>query len=95
MNEKECMELIDQGESAYGLLFDADPKIIKRFEKTTTNLVKILEDTRKHFPDACYYTASGGLHLMIGSDHNDKGWPQPHLVAVGADPRLVVGDGDF
>jgi hypothetical protein len=95
MNEKECIEEIENGETAYGLLYDVDPKIIKKFEKITKDLVKLLKETKKHFPDACYYTASGGLNLMIGADHNDEGWPQPELIAASAEPELIIGDGDF
>lgn len=97
MTEKECLEVINSGqESAYGLLTDADPNLAKRFNRACTTLKKILDDTRKHFPDAEYYTASGGLNLLLGSPHSTGDLsPQTELVAIGATNGLIIGDGDF
>jgi len=98
MTEQECLEIIHNGEvDAYDLLFEADPNLIKRFNRTCNTMKKLLDDVQKHFPDACYYTASGGFHLMLGNSHaSDVGCTsQRELVAIGASNGLSVGDGDF
>lgn len=96
MHETEVLRQINEfGESAFGLLYDADPKLVKRFEKLDAELVKLLADVQKHFPDAQYYTASGGFNLLLGSpqssDRRQSG--QPDLVALSG--RTQIGDGDF
>ena len=59
-------------------------------------MIKFLEDVQKHFPDAQYYTASGGFNLMLGASHDCtdrrlKG--QQELIALTG--NASVGDGDF
>lgn len=96
MDETEVLRQINEfGESAYGLLLDADPKLVKRFEKLDAELVKLLADVRKHFPDAQYYTASGGFNLLLGSPQtaDRMQYGQPELVALQG--RARIGDGDF
>jgi hypothetical protein len=96
MNEKECLEAIKNGDSAYYLLYEKDPKIIIKFKKLTYDLIKLLDETKKHFPDATYYTASGGLSLLLGNSHNNDNYqPQEELEAISADSRLIIGDGDY
>lgn len=96
MNEKECLRFIEEeGVDAYDLLCDADPKLIARFNRTCATLKKLLDDTRVHFPDANYYTASGGFHLMLGNPHDEFGYAQQELIAVGASNGLKINDGDF
>lgn len=96
MNEKECLRIIEEeGVDAYDLLYNADPKLISRFNRACTTLKKILDDTRVHFPDAKYYTASGGFHLMLGNPHDEFGHAQQELIALGASNGLTVSDGDF
>ena len=98
MTEQECLELIHSGDAdAYDLLYAADPKFIKRFNRTCETMKKLMDDVQKHFPDACYYTGGGGFNLMLGSSHaNDMRYTsQPELVAIGASNGLIVGDGSF
>lgn len=78
------------------LLEEADPNFAKRFNRTCKTLKKLLDDVRKHFPDAEYYTASGGLTLMLGKPHSDNEDPQQELIALSARHiGLQIGDGDF
>lgn len=96
MDETEVLRQINEfGESAYGLLLDADPKLVKRFEKLDAELVKLLADVKKHFSDAQYYTASGGFNLLLGSPQtaDRMQYGQPELVALHG--RAQIGDGDF
>jgi hypothetical protein len=96
MDEKEGLMFIEEeGVDAYDLLYNADLKLISRFTRACTTLKKILDDTQAHFPDAKYYTASGGFHLMLGNPHNEFGHAQQKLIAVGASNGLMISDGDF
>lgn len=95
MNESEVLDAIAHGETAYGLLLDADPKLEKRFRRMCRTMKTFLEDVRQHFPDATYYTASGGFNLLLGNSHDDKGHPQSQLSAIGDTTGLIIGDGDY
>lgn len=97
MNEQECISAIKGGEDAYNLLLDAMPDALRRFNSIDKSLMRLLADVRKHFPDAEYYTASGGFNLMIGRPHSE-GYgntmiPQQQLVALSG--KAAIGDGDF
>jgi hypothetical protein len=94
ITQEDAVEIIESGKNdAYGLMSDADDKFIKRFNKIDKDLIKLLADVRKHFPDATYYTGSGGFNLLLGESHNDKGQAQTQLVAFGG--LAAIGDGDF
>ena len=97
MNEKECLEAIAGGDDAYFLLLEADPKLEARWKRLCGNIIKYLEDVKKHFPDATYYTASGGFNLLLGNSHSEtvEGKSQEQLIALHGPPGLKVGDGDF
>ena len=96
MTEKECLEAIENGETAYGLLLEADPKLEKKFRKLCKSIKKYLEEVKVHFPDAEYYTASGGFNLLLGSSHSAdaKAIPQSQLQAVGG-IGVHISDGDY
>ncbi len=97
MNERECLDAIDRGESAYELLLDRCPTIERRFNRLCKTMVDLLSDVRKEFPDAQYYTASGGFNLMLGKPHDDshRQLPQQELIALNGTHGVCVGDGDF
>ena len=97
MYEDEVLEIIHSGgDTAYGLLYDADPKLISKFKRVDKAIIKLLDEVKEHFPDAEYYTASGGFNLLLGNSHdlskiNSNG--RPELVAcVG---NAFISDGDF
>ena len=94
LSQEDVVEIIKSGEdSAYGILYDADPKLIARFNRLDKSISKLLEDVKMHFPDATYYTASGGFNLLLGEPHDANEVPQQDLIAcVGVTP---IGDGDF
>lgn len=92
--EEEVLERIDQGETAYDILLEAMPGVQARFNRACRNIVALLEDVRKEFPDAQYYTASGGLHLMLGDNHTFHGKPQQELIALSGS-GVSISDGDF
>lgn len=99
LSEQQCLELIHEDEfTAEELLDAADPRLAKRFKKVDKLLIELLRDVRAHFPDAEYYTASGGFTLMLGSSHaTDNGFQsgrgQQELVACNG--AACIGDGDF
>lgn len=104
LNEKQVLETIQQrteqeGEDFFGaeqLLWEADLsfEIETKFKRYTTALSNLLEEVKEYFPDACYYTASGGFNLMLTQPYSPEGKPQQKGVALSA-TRLEVGDGDF
>lgn len=66
LSEKDVLEIISSGENeAYGILYDADPKLAARFKRIDKSMSKLLGDVKEHFPDAIYYTGSGGFNLML------------------------------
>ena len=93
MDEQACLDAIEAGDDAYALLIKADPKLEQRFKRADKALIDLLAAVRQHFPDACYYTASGGFNLMLGSPHDDKLRSQEQLTALGGHARIE--DGDF
>lgn len=97
MTEQEALAAIKAGDSAYNLLLDVMPKALRRFNAIDRLLIRLLADVREHFPDAEYYTASGGFNLMIGKPHS-QGYgntmiSQQQLIAFGG--LAAIGDGDF
>lgn len=95
MSEKDCMKAInEEGESAYSLLLDANPNLEKRFDKLAKEIVDYLKLVKKYFPDACYYTASGGFNLMLGNPHDEHLQAQSELIALSG-KGVEIGDGDF
>lgn len=97
MDEQEVLAAIEVGASAYGLLHDADPKLERRWKRMCKTMVDYLAEVQKHFPDAQYYTASGGFNLMLGNPHanNRSQTSQQELLALGGEHGVSVGDGDF
>lgn len=96
LTEQDVLEKIEQDESAYGLLHAADPNFERRFNRLCRTMKELLADVQKHFPDAQYYTASGGFNLMLGSPHaNNRALTnQSELVALSG-IGVQIGDGDF
>ena len=95
MNTEQLIEFIDESEEyqAYFLLCKKCPTAARRFYRLTKALSKLCEDVRKEFPDAEYYTGSGGFNLLIGESHTN-GAANHKLCAVSS-VGLHVGDGDW
>lgn len=95
MNTEELKQHIDEsGDSAFEVLLDAIPQANRRFERLTRGLYDLLEDVRKAFPDANYYSANGTLNLMLTETHNRHGQPQNFGSAISA-VRPEIGGGDW
>ena len=94
MNEQEVLNLIADGESAYGLLSEKNKTVISRFHRQCDNLHKLLEEVRRDFPDAQYYSANGTVNLMLGSSHDHRYTAQSELSAAAA-TNLDISGGDW
>lgn len=100
LTEAEVLRLIEDGDE-FGPLDAEDilklemPGAKRRFMAIDKSLRGFLADVRKTFPDANYYTASGGFHLMLGNPHasDHEGRSQQQLVALSG--KANIGDGDF
>ena len=94
MDWKECKRVVDGGDlDAYDLLTDALPGVERKFKRVDRALRDLLAEVRTAFPDAAYYTASGGFTLMIGPSHDDNERGLQQLVALVG--QAQIGDGDF
>lgn len=97
MNRQEILIYLEdnQDESAYGLLHDADPNLIKRFNRLCRTIRELERDVKKHFPDAQYYTASGGFHLLLGNPHDAFSGLGRHELNAVCGANVNIGDGDW
>ncbi|MDP0616587.1 hypothetical protein Q8G17_20005 [Klebsiella pneumoniae] len=97
MDTNEVLEHIDAGDyyEASFLLNEKCPTAECRFKRLTKGLAELLKDVQKEFPDANYYTASGGFNLLLGSATDCGSTEGNLLIAVSASEYLSVGDGDF
>ncbi len=94
LSQEDVLEIIEGGEDdAHGILHEADPKLVARFHRLDKSISKLLKDVKEHFPDATYYTASGGFNLLLGEPHDANGNPQQELIACSG--TASIGDGDF
>ncbi|WP_293735009.1 hypothetical protein [uncultured Acinetobacter sp.] len=82
--EEDALRIIADGDiDANELLNSIDPNFEKRFKRLNTALSKLLDDVRKTFPDAQYYSPNDGMALLLGRSHNGVGGKaQPELTAV-------------
>lgn len=93
-DEDRCLQIIAYGEEdAEDLLLSQVPTARRRFKALDKALRKYIADVQESFPDAQYYTASGGFHLMLGRSHNSSEHGQTQLIALSG--RAQIGDGDF
>jgi hypothetical protein len=93
MTEQECLAAIAEGDDAEVLLRMRMPQVARRFNALDRSLRRLLADVQVYFPDAQYYTASGGFNLMLGRSHGNNQRPQQQLIALSG--RAMIGDGDF
>lgn len=89
MDTDDCLA---DGRSAMSLADERLPGWERRFRAATKHLADLLAEAKREFPDAAYFTGSGGLHLILGGE----GTPDAkHLCAYAAHPNLNIGDGDW
>ncbi|MEQ0200410.1 hypothetical protein [Klebsiella sp. CN_Kp106] len=97
MTTDELLKHIAPGDyyEASCLLDEKCPTAERRFKRLTKGLAELLKDVQKEFPDANYYTASGGFNLLLGSASDCGSTEGNQLIAISASEYLSVGDGDF
>jgi Arc/MetJ-type ribon-helix-helix transcriptional regulator len=95
--EDDVLELLNNGKytSANDFLCEKIPTMERRMNKAVKNLAALLDEVKLSFPDATFYTASGGLCLMLGASHSQDGDPQQDLIALSYSEVISIGDGDF
>lgn len=93
LDESAVMRMIaENGVDAYDVLVAADPALERRFKRVDAALIKLLTDVREHFPDATYYTESGGFNLLLGNSHGPHQEPRQQLTALHGNARIFDGD---
>lgn len=95
--EKDVLQALSNGDflDAEDLLASELPKIKSKMKNAVKKLASTLDEVKKVFPDASFYTASGGLVLMLGNSHGENDAPQQELVAASFSDLISIGDGDF
>ena len=81
---------------ATGLLNEMLPKHRAKLNRLDKRIRELLKEVQKVFPDARYYTASGGFNLILGDTHgiiNNDAVPQSQRCAWGG--LAQIGDGDW
>lgn len=85
----------EEGIDPRSLLLGRVPTAERRFKRICTEMRNLLMDVRREFPDAEFYTASGGFNLLLAKSHHpERGTIQREgsaLTGIGVD----VGDGDY
>lgn len=95
LSQKAVLDIIrSEDTSAHALLWERAPDAARRFDRAAKAMQKTLEEVRKYFPDACYYSASDTLCLMLGDPHDEHNHQQQILVAI-ATNRPMIGGGDW
>ena len=79
---------------AYCLFLEKFPGMSTKLKRASNKLAELLKEIQKEFPDACYYTASGGFHLILGETHDRGAVSHQERYAWGA-TGLHISDGDW
>lgn len=85
-----------EGEANAEALFqEMLPEHTAKLNRLDKRIQNVLAEINKVFPDAQYYTASGGFNLILGDPHDDSvdGIKQPHRSAWNG--NSVISDGDW
>ena len=80
---------------AYGLLDQEMPGMRVKLNRLDSRIREVLAEVHEHFPDATYYTASGGFNLMLGPAHEDTYGTPPQQQRLAWSGRACIDDGDF
>jgi hypothetical protein len=98
-DHQDVNDALESGEfaDAEEFLLAVMPEAEKEFQKVDKALVEFLKKVKQHFPNAQYYTASGGFHLLIGPSHGDaQGHGDTANYQFNAlDGKANIGDGDW
>ncbi|RKO74395.1 hypothetical protein C5E04_18940 [Pectobacterium parmentieri] len=95
MNTEELKSIIAEGDyDALDLLMEHCPTVYRRFHKHSDTMAKLLNEVRRKFPDARFYTTGGdGFALLLGDSHSGES-SNTELMAASASKFHVMG-GDW
>ena len=86
----------EEGEfDSYRLLDKCLPKMRAKLNRLDKRIIDVLEEVREVFPDAEYYTASGGFTLVLGETHDDSRYASPQNQRSAWGGSASIGDGDW
>ena len=93
--QQDVLDLIEQGEKAHLLCSQHFPTMQRRMTAAVKKLTALRKEVETIFPDATFYTGSGGLKLLLGESHSRDGKSQQELVAYSFSHLIIIGDGDW
>ena len=96
MTETEVDQWVKENEAdnAYALLDIHLPKHRAKLDRLDKRISEVLKEIQDVFPDAQYYTASGGFNLILGCTHEGlDASPQQQRSAWAG--QATIGDGDW
>jgi len=97
MDEEQVDEWVKDNDQndAFHLLDEKLPKMRAKLNRLDRRIREVLEEVQEEFPDACYYTASGGFNLLLGNTHDSSRSALPQTQRVAWSGQASIGDGDF
>lgn len=97
MNTEELKSIIAEGDyDATDLLMEHCPTVYRRFHKHSDTMAKLLDEVRKEFPDAIFYTTGGdGFALLLGESHSGSHENPNHELMAASAVKFHVMGGDW
>ena len=86
---------IAAGNTAFDLLLDNMPGAHSRLDRIDRSLKKYLDDVRKIFPDANFYSANGTVNLLLGESHSGSSQTANQELSATIMARIDIGGGDW
>lgn len=80
------------------LLVREIPGIKRKFNAVCKSIISLMTEINAKFPDAQYYTASGGFHILLGPSHGDsdgRGEEANRDMSTLGSIEVSIGDGDW
>lgn len=91
-NREEVLNIIAGGDmDANELINSIDPNFEKRFKRLNKALSKLLDEVRKTFPDANYYSPNDGMVLLLGDSHERSTPHKSNRELVAVTSHALVG----
>lgn len=97
MNEQEVLKWLkdNPGSDAEDLLREKAAFAVAEFRKVDAAIVALEMKVRRYFPDAQYYTGSGGFNLLLGSPHDSSSQCRAQRNLAALHGKASIGDGDW
>lgn len=98
MNEEEVDEWVNS-EGVYDasdLLKLKLPKMVAKLNRLDAQIISVLKEVQEVFPDAEFYTGSGGFNLLLGRSHADGVvYAEPQQQRIAWQGHATISDGDW